>query len=100
VRALVVAVFAGACAHTSLPPSLVVDAPVTQPPDQERHYTVWLGGARVGSIVERERWSHAGVVLERTETMRFLRGDSLVALVTTIKVVADTGTDGRGQSAA
>ena len=89
-RALVVAVFAGACAHTSIPPSLVADAPVTQPPDQERHYTVWLGGARVGSIVERERWSHAGVVLERTETMRFLRGDSLVALVTTIKVVADT----------
>ncbi len=63
---------------------------MTRPPNQERHYTVWLGGARVGSIVEREKWSDAGVRLERTETMRFLRGDALVALVTNIEIIADT----------
>ena len=65
------------------------DAPEVRPPNQERHYTVWLGGARVGSIIEREKWSAAGVRLERTETMRFLRGDVLVALVTNIEIVAD-----------
>jgi hypothetical protein len=87
VRALVVAVFATACAHAPLPP--LPDAPVVRPQNQERHYTVWLGGARVGSIIERERWTDVGVTLRRTETMRFLRGDTLVALVTNIEIVAD-----------
>lgn len=64
--------------------------PHVRPPNQERHYTVWLGGARVGSIIERELWSDAGVRLRRTETMRFLRGDSLVSLVTNIEVFADS----------
>lgn len=87
-RALVLAVFAAACARAPLP--LPLDVPVTTPPDQERHYTVWLGGARVGTIVERETWSPRGVVLERVERMRFYRGDALVGIETTIEVLANT----------
>lgn len=88
-RALVALVLAGACAHAPPPPSPIPDAPVTVPPDQERFYTVWLGGARVGSVIERETWTHTGVTLRRTETMQFLRGDAPVSLVTDIEVVAD-----------
>ncbi len=55
----------------------------------ERHYTIWLGGARVGTATELETWSADGVVLRRDETMRFLRGDVTVALATTIEITAD-----------
>ncbi len=74
------------CAPRAL---LVADAPVELPADQIRHYTVWLGGARVGTAVETETWTHAGVHLHRVETMRFLRGDQPVALTTTIDIAAD-----------
>ena len=42
----------------------------------------------MGTVVETEAWHHAGVVLTRVETMRFLRGDAFVSLVTTIVVDA------------
>ena len=75
-----------ACAPRAL---LTADAPVERPADQIRHYTIWLGGARVGTAVETETWTAAGVHLRRDETMRFLRGDAPVALTTTIDIVAD-----------
>ncbi|HEU0032498.1 MAG TPA: transglutaminase domain-containing protein [Kofleriaceae bacterium] len=75
-----------ACAPRPLPAER--DAPEL-PASRERHYTIWLGGARVGSATEREQWSAHGVTLRRDETMRFLRGDQLVALATTIEIEAD-----------
>ncbi|MEO8699308.1 MAG: transglutaminase domain-containing protein [Kofleriaceae bacterium] len=82
-RAAVLAVVA-ACAQTLPSP----EAP-TVPRDRERHFTIWLGGARVGTATERETWTASGVVLRREEAMRFLRGEATVALTTTIEVVAD-----------
>src|SRR5262245_45577936 len=70
-------------------PSRLPDAPDV-PGDHERHYAIWLGGAQVGTARETEQWSHAGVVVQRTEAMRFRRGDALVALATTIDIAADT----------
>ena len=75
-----------ACA-TPVPRTM--DAPTETPPDQQRHYTIWLGGAQVGTADETEVWSRAGVVLRRVETLRFLRGDAPVALATTIEVAAN-----------
>ncbi|MGE3545179.1 MAG: hypothetical protein AB7L28_14675 [Kofleriaceae bacterium] len=65
--------------------------PHSEPPpgDQQRHYTIWLGGARVGTAVETESWTARGVVLRRRETMRFLRGDAPIALSTMIEIAAD-----------
>jgi hypothetical protein len=71
-------------------PAARVDPPARPiPPDAERRYAIWLGGAQVGTAVEREAWSAAGVTLERREAMQFLRGDVPVALTTTIEVTAD-----------
>lgn len=75
-----------ACAHPTAP--LPADAPAPLPRDSVRHYTIWLGGARIGTVRESERWSASGVQLRRVETMRFLRGDSVVDLATTIDVDA------------
>jgi hypothetical protein len=54
-----------------------------------RRYTIWLGGARIGTAVETEAWSAAGVTLARTESLRFLREDTEVSLETSIEVAAD-----------
>jgi transglutaminase superfamily protein len=77
---------AGACAA---PHAMPADAPADVPVDQTRYYTIWLGGARVGTAVEAETWSSRGVHLQRTETMRFRRGDTEVELVTQIDIDAD-----------
>lgn len=65
--------------------------PAERPPDGTRHYTIWLGGARVGTAVEHEHWTDTGVTLARTETLRFLRGDAPVELVTDISIDANLG---------
>ncbi len=59
------------------------------PEDRVRRYTIWLGGARIGTATELEAWSAAGVTLSRTESLRFLREDTEVSLETAIEVVAD-----------
>ncbi|HEU4734792.1 MAG TPA: transglutaminase domain-containing protein [Kofleriaceae bacterium] len=59
------------------------------PPDAERHYAIWLGGAQVGTAREVERWSADGVTLSRSEAMRFLRGAAPVEIATAIEIVAD-----------
>lgn len=64
------------------------DAPTRRPPDAERYFTIWLGGARVGTAVERETWSERGVALVREEHLHFRRGQAPVDLVTTIAVDA------------
>jgi len=65
--------------------------PAERHPDQTRHYTIWLGGARVGTAIEHEHWTDTGVTLVRTETLRFLRGDAPVELVTAISIDANLG---------
>jgi hypothetical protein len=66
------------------------DNPPAEPPaDRVRRYTIWLGGARIGTAVETEAWSAAGVTLTRTESLRFLREDTAVSLETAIEVAAD-----------
>ncbi len=82
-------VFGGVVAACATPSPRIADAPNEMPADQERHYTIWLGGAQVGTADETEVWSRAGVVLRRTETLRFLRGDAPVALATTIEITAN-----------
>jgi hypothetical protein len=57
--------------------------------DPVRRYTIWLGGARIGTAVETEAWSAAGVTLARTESLRFLREDTEVTIETAVEVVAD-----------
>jgi hypothetical protein len=78
-------VLLAACAAS---PPRPADAPEV-PADAERHYAIWLGGAQVGTAHETEQWSRAGVVVRRSEAMRFLRGDALVTLATTIEITAD-----------
>lgn len=56
--------------------------------DREDHYTIWLGGARVGTAIEREVWTATGMTLRREETMRFLRGDASLTVSTTIEIQA------------
>ncbi len=70
-------------------PAFEAEAPLELPADQTRHFTIWLGGARVGTAIESETWTHAGVQLHRVETMRFFRGDAPVAIATTIDISAD-----------
>src|ERR1041384_3413749 len=77
-----------ACAGCTSTPSRVPDIPAV-PGDAERYFAIWLGGAQVGTAHETEAWSHAGVALQRIEAMRFLRGDALVELSTTIDITAD-----------
>ncbi len=76
-----------ACAR---PGALPADGPDKLPPDQTRHYTIWLGGARVGTAIESEAWTRDGVRLRRDEQLRFLRGDTEVALATAIIIDADS----------
>jgi hypothetical protein len=78
-------VWVAACAAS---PPRPTDAPEV-PPDAERHYAIWFGGAQVGTAQETEQWSRAGVLVRRTEAMRFLRGDAPVTLATTIEITAD-----------
>jgi hypothetical protein len=60
------------------------------PTDQIRRYTIWLGGARVGTAVETEAWTARGVHVRRDEQLRFTRGDAAVTLATTIDIDADS----------
>ena len=76
-----------ACVHAPVPIA-AHDAPAI-PENQTRHYTIWLGGARVGTATETETWSAAGLRFEREEIMHFLRGESDVELATTIDIDAD-----------
>jgi hypothetical protein len=70
----------------------VLAGPVAErPADAERYYAIWLGGAQIGVAHETEQWSRTGVVIRRTEAMRFLRGDVPVELATTIEITADRG---------
>lgn len=86
-RRVVFAVLVG-CTHPGLVPP---EVPPQLPADQVRHYTIWLGGARVGTAVETETWTADGVHLIRAERMRFLRGDAELALATVIDITADRG---------
>jgi hypothetical protein len=76
-----------ACAASPVRPADAPDAPA----DAQRYYAIWFGGAQVGTAHETEQWSRTGVVVRRTEAMRFLRGDALVTLATTIEITADRG---------
>ena len=80
-------VVVSACAAPAIPIA-TVDAPDVHH-DETRLFTIWLGGARVGSATEIEDWSATGVVLRRTETLTFLRGEAPVAMTTTIEIAAD-----------
>ncbi|HMG23370.1 MAG TPA: transglutaminase domain-containing protein, partial [Kofleriaceae bacterium] len=81
-------VFLAACAAGTPRPPGAGDAPEVGR-DAARDYAIWLGGAQVGTAHEVERWSPAGVVVQRTEAMRFLRGDVPVAITTAIEITAD-----------
>jgi hypothetical protein len=86
---LATAALAAGCATRS-PARPADDAP--QPPSERvRHYTLWLGGARIGRATETETWSQAGVTLRRDEDLRFARGDAVVELRTTVAIDADLG---------
>ena len=80
-------VFLAACAAAA-PRAPTGDAPEI-PRDATRDYAIWLGGAQVGTAHEVERWSPTGVIVERTEALRFLRGDVPVAIATAIEITAD-----------
>ncbi len=87
---LVLVVSACAGAPSAAPaPATVADARPEPPRDQTRYFSIWLGGARVGTATEAERWSARGVRLERTEVMRFMRGESEVEMITMIAIDAD-----------
>ena len=87
-RAWVLAVLA-ACAPPPGVPRGPADEPGERPPDQTRYYAIWLGGARVGTATEQEQWTTAGVRLHRVEALRFLRGDTPIAMSTAIDIDAD-----------
>ncbi|HEY4177398.1 MAG TPA: transglutaminase-like domain-containing protein [Kofleriaceae bacterium] len=79
-----------ACAHPAPEASAPShDGPEALGHDETRLYTIWLGGARVGTATEVEMWTASGVTLRRTEALRFLRGDAPVAMTTTIEILAD-----------
>jgi hypothetical protein len=88
VRFAVISILAACASPGARPATSAADAPDTLPPDAQRRYTIWLGGAQVGTAAETERWSQSGVVLRRTEALQFLRADSQVALTTTIEIHA------------
>jgi transglutaminase-like putative cysteine protease len=81
-------VLATACAAAPPRAPEARDAPEV-PTDAERDYAIWFGGAQVGTAHEAEQWSPAGVVVQRTEAMRFLRGDVPVAIAAAIEIAAD-----------
>ncbi|MDB4961614.1 MAG: transglutaminase domain protein [Myxococcales bacterium] len=89
-RAVIVVLAACATSGDSRAPRApgVADAPAEVHSDQQRLYTIWLGGAQVGTADETETWSRAGVVLRRVESLHFLRGDAPVAITTTIEITA------------
>ncbi|NVB77594.1 MAG: hypothetical protein HOV81_04285 [Kofleriaceae bacterium] len=72
------------------PLALPADGPSDVPRDQTRHYTIWLGGSRVGTAIETETWSHDRMHLSRDERLVFLRGDAEVAVATTIDIDASS----------
>ncbi len=74
------------CARPPAP--LAADPPADVPSDATRHYTIWLGGARVGTAVETEHWTSAAMTLSRVEQLRFLRGEAEVQLATEIVIDA------------
>jgi hypothetical protein len=85
-------VFVAALAACASPPAAVhavPDVPQLPPRDQVRQYTIWLGGARVGTATETETWTPAGLHLRRNEDLRFARGNADVELATTIDIDAD-----------
>jgi transglutaminase-like putative cysteine protease len=65
-----------------------VDAPDESGVD--RHYTIWFGGARIGTAVERETHTATGLVFVRDEKMTFRRGEATVSIATTIEIEAST----------
>ena len=79
-----------ACAAPPSLPRIAADLPESHV-DQTRYYSIWLGGAQVGTAIEAETWTASGVHLERAEHMHFLRGDTDVELETTIAIDADLG---------
>lgn len=81
--------FVTACLGAPAAPKMAEDAPPEAHHDQTRYFSIWLGGARVGTATEAERWSARGVRLERTEVMRFMRGESEVEMITLIAIDAD-----------
>ena len=88
-RHLVFTVLVG-CAHVA--PSGPGDSPtdsLATHADQTRHYTIWLGGARVGTAIETERWTPRGMTFTRREELRFTRGNADVRLTTVIAVDTD-----------
>ncbi len=87
VRAFVLVALAACAPPPRARPAL--DAPDMRPLDRRRVYTIWLGGARVGTATETETWSRAGVTLRRDEDLRFARGEATVALHTAITITAD-----------
>ena len=89
---VVLAALVVACAPAPEPSEVVGHKPSAPLPalgDQVRRYTIWLGGARVGTAVEHEAWTARGVHLQRDEQLRFTRGDAAVSLATTIDIDAD-----------
>ena len=91
-RFAVVITALAACAR---PPALPADVPGDLPANQTRHYTIWLGGARVGTAIESEAWTKDAVRLRRDERMRFLRGETEVELATAIVIDASATLEGR-----
>jgi hypothetical protein len=87
VRAAVLALLVGCAPVVSTSPA---DLPTEQPRVDVRRYTIWLGGARVGTATERETWTHDGVHLVRAEQLMFLRGDTAVKLETNIDIDASS----------
>jgi hypothetical protein len=110
---LVVAVAAGCARSPSRSTSRVTgpDPTAELRADSSRFYTLWLGGARVGTAIEREHWTTTGMTLARTEQLHFLRGDTQVDLTTAITIDAsaaltaervrwtESGTETRGAEA-
>lgn len=80
---------AGPVREADPPAAAAAASAVPAPGDAERHYTLWLGGSRIGTAHETEAWSPSGLVLRRVEEVRFLRGDVPIAMTTTIEIAAD-----------
>lgn len=86
-RAAVLALLVGCAPAVTVLPA---DLPTETPHDQVRQYTIWLGGARVGTATERETWRRDGLHFVRDEQLVFLRGDAQVRLATMIDIDASS----------